>query len=504
MRKTREIVELGLLTALITVGLSTCSSSEKAGIILNVSTAPNVDRSAITALQVIVNGRTQSYAVGAVSTWNLGIETSAGSKSIAVSGMAASPVTDQWQGAVNAVAGQVVYQDVVLQAAGTTPLDGGGGPPEADGAASDGPSGTGGSPGIDAPVASGGVGGSAGTGGSSGFGGTTGVGGLPGTGAAQGNGGLPGSGGTPGTGGLPGTGGVARTGGVPGTGGITIGVGGTSGSGGRQASGGAPASGGTIATGGAGTGGVVASGGTVATGGTAATGGATGSGGTTSACPVAPPLTGTSHCSTGATGSVGIYQWTIWSSGNQGCLTTYANAGAAFSATWNNSGDFLAHVGLQWNATQTYAQLGTISADFAETRTGTGGGYSYIGIYGWSISPCVEYYIVEDSFNAMPVNPGSDTNNKGTADIDGGTYILYSRPMTGTGTSKCSGVSSWMQFYSVRKTARQCGQKSISQHFEAWKNAGMTLGKMDQATILVEVGGGSGSIDFTTASMTAQ
>jgi hypothetical protein len=32
----------------------------------------------------------------------------------------------------------------------------------------------------------------------------------------------------------------------------------------------------------------------------------------------------------------------------------------------------------------------------------------------------------------------------------------------------------------------------------------MNLGKMSEAKILVEVGGGSGSIDFSTASMTAK
>jgi hypothetical protein len=88
--------------------------------------------------------------------------------------------------------------------------------------------------------------------------------------------------------------------------------------------------------------------------------------------------------------------------------------------------------------------------------------------------------------------------------IDGGTYTLYTRPTNGTGGSKCSGVSSWTQFYSVRQTARSCGQISITEHFKAWAAAGMTLGKMDQAQILVEVGGGSGSIDFAMANVTAQ
>ncbi len=175
----------------------------------------------------------------------------------------------------------------------------------------------------------------------------------------------------------------------------------------------------------------------------------------------------------------------------------------AFSAAWNNSGDFLARVGLQWNDTKTYDALGTVTAQYSQTKSGSGGGYSYIGIYGWSVSPCVEWYIVDDSYNKMPVNPGS-TTNKGTATIDGGTYTLYTRPTSGTGGSKCSGVSSWTQFYSVRQTARQCGQISITEHFKAWAAAGMTLGKMDQAQILVEVGGGSGSVSFPVANVTLQ
>lgn len=104
----------------------------------------------------------------------------------------------------------------------------------------------------------------------------------------------------------------------------------------------------------------------------------------------------------------------------------------------------------------------------------------------------------------MPVNPGS-TTNKGTVTIDGGSYILYTRPTNGTGGNRCgSSVTSWNQFYSVRKTARTCGQISISDHFSAWSAAGMTLGSVLEASILMEAGGGVGSIAFPTANVTAQ
>ena len=64
-----------------------------------------------------------------------------------------------------------------------------------------------------------------------------------------------------------------------------------------------------------------------------------------------------------------------------------------------------------------------ITAQFNAKKTGTAGGYSYVGVYGWSINPCVEFYIVDDSYNRMPVNPGN-TQNQGTASIDGGSQLL--------------------------------------------------------------------------------
>jgi hypothetical protein len=227
-----------------------------------------------------------------------------------------------------------------------------------------------------------------------------------------------------------------------------------------------------------------------------------GAGGSSINCAGTLPTGGTQHSSSNASGTAAGLNWSIWTNAGPGIITTYTTP--VFGASWNGSGDFLARLGLEWgNSGKTFDQFGTINAQFAETKSGTAGGFSYIGIYGWSVNPCIEYYIVDDSYNKMPVNPGS-TTNKGTATIDGGTYTLYTRPTSGTGGSRCTGVNSWTQFYSVRQTARQCGQISITEHFKAWAAAGMTLGSMLEAKILIEVGGGTGSIDFTTANVTAQ
>src|SRR6478609_7456589 len=228
-------------------------------------------------------------------------------------------------------------------------------------------------------------------------------------------------------------------------------------------------------------------------------GASTGSGGATPLdCNAAMPTNGTKHTGQGQGGKDNL-AWQLWANNAaNGSITTFSTP--AFGAEWNNAGDYLARIGYEWgNAAKTYDAYGTITAQFAYKKTGTGGGYSYIGIYGWSTNPCVEWYIVDDSFNGMPVNPGS-TTNKGTVKIDDGDYILYTRNTTGTGGSRCN-VSSWVQYYSVRKTARQCGTISITQHFDAWKAAGMSLGNLLEAKILVEVGGGTGSVEFPVANV---
>jgi hypothetical protein len=157
-------------------------------------------------------------------------------------------------------------------------------------------------------------------------------------------------------------------------------------------------------------------------------------------------------------------------------------------------------LGLKFNETQTYNQLGVLSADYAYKKTGTGGGYSFIGIYGWSTSPLVEYYIVDDWFGSGPPTGGGTL--KGSFEVDGGKYNIYT--YTRVNMPSIKGTATFTQFFSVRQTPRQCGHISITEHFNKWASLGMTLGKMYEAKILVEAGGGTGSIDFTSASITAK
>ena len=222
-------------------------------------------------------------------------------------------------------------------------------------------------------------------------------------------------------------------------------------------------------------------------------------------CDAQMPGGGQQHSGNG-TGGEGNLAWEIWSNTGQGELTTFDTP--AFIASWNNAGGYLGRLGFEWarfgDTPVPHDQVGTITAQFVSRKSGSAGGYSYVGMYGWTTNPCVEWYVVEDSYNNMPINPGN-TTNEGEVEIDGGTYIMYTRPTTGTGGSRCSGASNWIQYYSVRRTARACGVISLTEHFNAWQGLGMDMsGELLEAKILVEVGGGVGNVELPIANVTVQ
>jgi hypothetical protein len=179
-----------------------------------------------------------------------------------------------------------------------------------------------------------------------------------------------------------------------------------------------------------------------------------------------------------------------------GCLTVYGGD-AAFKATWTNVGDWIGRVGLAFDKTKTYDQIGTFSSDFAYTMSGiTTGGFGNIGIYGWSVNPLHEYYIAENWLGKKP-----NFTKVGTFTIDGeGTYDVMTNMQMNqpniTGTNQ-----NFVQFWSVRTSPRQCGHISISKHFAEWASLGLQLGNLEEARILVEAQNNSGSIDFTTGTV---
>ena len=243
------------------------------------------------------------------------------------------------------------------------------------------------------------------------------------------------------------------------------------------------------------TGGTKAGGG-AATGGASAAGG--GSGTSDPDCSATMPTGGNTYTGASVYGTANGLNYGIWTNGSGGTITVFPSA-HAFSTSWDNSLDFLAHLGLDFRTAKAYTAYGTISAQFVEIKSGTAGGFSMIGMYGWMHSPCVEWYINEDSYN------GLYPRGTVTATIDGATYYLTTVTTTGTGGANAceSGhTGTWTQMISTRKTARQCGTVTVSDHFAAWEKQGWSLGTLSSVHINVEVGGGTGSVEFPVANVT--
>nr|AGS52642.1 xylanase [uncultured bacterium contig00043] len=185
----------------------------------------------------------------------------------------------------------------------------------------------------------------------------------------------------------------------------------------------------------------------------------------------------------------------MWYGPNQG-------GGAAFKADWSASerANFIARIGYFWGNGKKYTSYNDLFCGFNFTRSanGTAGGWSYIGIYGWSRNPLVEYYIVEDWYGNGIIGPntmGGGAAKIGELEADGATYFIYKGKRYNQ--PSIDGTQTFDQFFSVRQTRRQSGTISITEHFKKWEELGMNLGNLYEAKFKVEVGGGTGWFDST-------
>jgi hypothetical protein len=353
------------------------------------------------------------------------------------------------------------------------------------------------------------TGGAVGSGGKSGTGGAA-AGGVSASGGASGSSGgssaagAPAQGGSGATGGVLGSGGSSGDGGSPGIGG-SAGTGPSSGGAGMASAGAGGTKGGSAGTGGAvhggGAGGRAESGGSG--GAPAGSGGAGGAAGAASKCPPATALTGgKQYCSNSKGNAGGNYSYELWSSGTgTGCMTVYGKD-ATFSANWSKVDDLLARIGLGFDQSKTPSQIGTLSSDFAETKTHDAG-LVYVGIYGWTVSPLREYYIIDDWGDTKPADTASDGTPRthvGTIMVDDSAYDVWKHTQVNKPAITGDGQT-FDQYFSVRATPRQCGHISISEHFSQWASLGLDLGKLEEAKLLVESQDSTGTIAFTTATV---
>lgn len=189
-----------------------------------------------------------------------------------------------------------------------------------------------------------------------------------------------------------------------------------------------------------------------------------------------------------ANGKIDGYDYELWK--DNGTTSMTLNGGGAFSCQWSNINNALFRTGKKYNETQTHQQLGNISINYACNYQPNGN--SYLSVYGWTVDPLVEYYIVESWGSWRP--PGS--TSKGTITVDGATYDLYET--TRVNQPSIKGTATFQQYWSVRTSKRTSGTISVSDHFKAWESRGMKMGKMYEVSFVVEGYQSSGKADVTT------
>ena len=108
------------------------------------------------------------------------------------------------------------------------------------------------------------------------------------------------------------------------------------------------------------------------------------------------------------TGEKDGYRYELWDQNGQGTACMTLGEGALFSGEWSNVENYLARRGLGYNKTQEHQEIGSFYATYScNYKPSSASGNSYLSVYGWTVNPLIEYYIIEDWRNWIPSMSGS-------------------------------------------------------------------------------------------------
>ena len=171
------------------------------------------------------------------------------------------------------------------------------------------------------------------------------------------------------------------------------------------------------------------------------------------------------------------FKYELWQDKKMGNTSMILKGDGILKCKWDNVNYINFRSGKLFDETKTYSQLGSINIHYGFCFNSKYN--SWRGIYGWTVDPLIEFYIVENGevanyFNELP---------KKIANINGEKYYIYERKCLNQPTVK--GIQSFNEYWSIRVDKRNKGIVPVSEHFNTWEKMGMKLGKLFEISVAI-------------------
>jgi endo-1,4-beta-xylanase len=179
------------------------------------------------------------------------------------------------------------------------------------------------------------------------------------------------------------------------------------------------------------------------------------------------------------------YFWSLYREGGSASISFSGASKYAgnFAISYSNVNDVVGGKGWSSGAARTINyNIGALS-----------GSYNFVGVYGWTRNPLIEYYVAEKG-------SASGGTNCGTVSSDGHTYTIYKQQRVNA--PSIDGTKTFWQYKSSWGGSSTGSNRSITMnnHFNAWKSKCGSMGSYGSAYQIFALeawGGKSGYINAT-------